>query len=57
MQRVRLAVYDLLGCEVARLVESVRPAGTHWFTFAGTHLAADTYLVRLKPNQACRFRR
>ncbi len=47
-QHVRLAVYDLLGREIARLVEGVRPSGTYRFTFDSTHLAAGTYLVRLE---------
>ncbi|SHK58554.1 T9SS type A sorting domain-containing protein [Rhodothermus profundi] len=47
-QHVRLAIYDLLGREVARLVEGVRPAGTYHIPFDGSHLAAGTYLVRLE---------
>lgn len=55
-QRVRLAVYDLLGREVARLVEGVRPAGTYRFTFDGAHLAAGTYLVRLETESGVQVR-
>jgi sugar lactone lactonase YvrE len=44
---VRLAVYDVLGREVAVLVDGVRPAGTHEVGLDGSRLSAGVYLVRL----------
>lgn len=45
--RVRLVVYDLLGREVARVVEAERPAGSHEATLEAGHLAPGVYVVRL----------
>jgi glycosidase len=45
--RVRLAVYDILGREVAVLVDGVYPAGRNTVTFDGTRLASGVYLCRL----------
>jgi beta-galactosidase len=45
--RVRLAVYDLLGREVAVLANGRYPAGKHTFTFDGTNLASGVYFYRL----------
>ena len=44
---VRLAVYDLLGREVAVLAEGVRPAGAHTARVEAGPLASGVYLVRL----------
>jgi len=44
---VRLAVYDLLGREVARLVGAHTEAGAHTARFDASHLASGTYLVRM----------
>jgi predicted acyl esterase len=44
---VKLAVYDLLGREVAVLVDEVRPAGTHQVTFDAGGLASGMYVYRL----------
>jgi hypothetical protein len=46
---VRLAVYDLLGREVAVLVNSVR-AGTYRVMFDATGFASGVYFYRLKSN-------
>ncbi len=46
--RVRLAVYDLLGREVAALVDEQKPAGRYTVQFDGTGLASGVYLVRLQ---------
>ena len=46
--RVRLAVYDLLGREVAVLVDGLRQPGTHTATFDAGDLASGTYLYRLE---------
>jgi hypothetical protein len=45
--RVRLAVYDLLGREVALLVDGIRPAGSYAEKFDASELASGTYLCRL----------
>ncbi len=45
--RIRLAVYDLLGREVAVLVDGVMPAGAHRATFDAAGLASGVYLYRL----------
>ena len=44
---VRLVVYDVVGREVARLVEGKRPAGYHRVRFDGSRLASGLYLYRL----------
>lgn len=43
----RLSVYDILGREVAVLVDGVLPAGTHHVTFDATGLASGIYVYRL----------
>jgi hypothetical protein len=45
---VRLAVYDVLGRQVALLVDEEVQAGTHTATFDGSSLPAGTYLYRLE---------
>jgi len=44
---VRLAVYDVLGREVAVLVDARQEAGTHGAVFEAAGLAAGTYVYRL----------
>lgn len=44
---VRLIVYDLLGREVARLLEGQRGPGRHEVRFDGTGLASGVYVYRL----------
>jgi hypothetical protein len=44
---VRLAVYDLLGREVALLVDEAHDAGRYEAVFDGSRLPAGTYLVKL----------
>jgi len=46
--RARLAVHDLGGREVARLVEGVLPAGRHEARFGGGALASGLYLATLE---------
>jgi hypothetical protein len=46
--QVRLSVHDILGREVAVLIDAVRPAGTHQVRFDAAHLASGVYLVRLQ---------
>ncbi len=44
---VLLAVYDLAGREVARLVNGVKPAGTHEAVWVADGIASGVYVVRL----------
>ncbi len=46
--RTTLRVYDLLGREVAVLVDGVSPAGRHTVRFDGTGLASGVYIYRLE---------
>jgi hypothetical protein len=48
VSRVRLGVYDLLGREVAVLVDEQKPAGTHSAMLDAAELASGTYLYRLQ---------
>jgi hypothetical protein len=43
----RLAIYDLLGREIAVLVNGVQPAGFHSVTFDASGLTSGMYLYRL----------
>jgi hypothetical protein len=45
---VRLAVYDVLGREVALLVNEVRKAGAYTVTFDASHLPSGLYIYRLQ---------
>ena len=47
-QDIRLAVFDLLGREVAVLVDGVQPAGTFRTAFDASNLSSGTYLYRLE---------
>ena len=44
---VRVAVYDLLGREVAVLADAVQSPDTHEVTLASAGLASGVYVVRL----------
>ncbi|MGO9480260.1 MAG: T9SS type A sorting domain-containing protein, partial [Candidatus Kryptoniota bacterium] len=44
---VSLRVYDILGREVATLVNGIQDAGVHVATFDGTRLASGVYFYRL----------
>jgi hypothetical protein len=46
--KARLAVYDLLGRQVAVLVSGTMPAGRHQVTFDASGLASGVYLIRLE---------
>ncbi|MBU0508421.1 T9SS type A sorting domain-containing protein, partial [bacterium] len=46
--RVTLAVFNLLGEEVARLVDEVQVAGMHTVAFDGSGVASGVYLCRLQ---------
>jgi CSLREA domain-containing protein len=53
---VRLVVYDVLGREVAVLVDREREAGRHEAAFDGHELAPGTYFVRLEAGDTVRLR-
>ena len=44
---VRLIVYDVLGREVAALVDDYQAAGNHSINFDASHLASGSYIYRL----------
>lgn len=46
--QVKLTVYDMLGQEVAQLVNGVKPAGTHSVLFDGKSLVSGIYYYRLE---------
>lgn len=52
----RLAVYDLLGREVAVLVDAVQAPGAHQVAFDGSGLASGMYLVRLSSDSGTQVR-
>jgi hypothetical protein len=54
---VRLAIYDVLGRQVAVLVDGVRPAGRHEATFAATGLPSGVYLYQLQADAFTQTRR
>ena len=51
-QAVRLAVYDVLGREVAVLADGARPAGTQAVAFDASGLPSGVYVVRLNAGGA-----
>ncbi len=47
---VTLKVFDMLGQEVATLVNEVKDAGRHSATFNASHLSSGTYIYEIKVN-------
>ena len=47
-QFVTLKVYDILGNEVASLVNEEKPAGTYEVSFNGTHFTSGVYIYKLE---------
>jgi hypothetical protein len=45
---VRLAVYDVAGREVVRLVDGMRPAGEHEVSLEGRGMPSGVYHYRLE---------
>ncbi len=50
-QNVSLKVYDVLGKEVATLVNETKPAGRYSVTFNAEHLPSGVYLYRLQSGE------
>ena len=50
--RVRVLVYDILGREVARLVDAEQPAGRYEVLFEAARIASGTYVCRLQAGTA-----
>jgi|GEM_PF-2151619 len=50
-QYVTIKIYDLLGGEVATLVEAEKPAGAYEVTFDGSTLASGIYIYRFSTNK------
>jgi hypothetical protein len=55
--RVRLTVYDLLGREVAVLVDGVQSPGRHEMTFDASRLTSGVYFYRLQAGEYTATRR
>ncbi|HUI29602.1 MAG TPA: glycosyl hydrolase family 28 protein [Candidatus Acidoferrales bacterium] len=55
--RATLKVYDLLGREVATLVNERQNAGTHFVTFDGSRLASGVYFYRLNAGNFVKTRK
>ncbi len=47
LQRVTLKIYDILGREVATLIDEKQPAGYYEKTFNGSQLSSGIYIYRL----------
>ena len=47
-EHVTLKVYDLLGREVAALVDEVKPAGRYTITFDAYHFSSGVYIYRIE---------
>jgi hypothetical protein len=45
---VNLKVFDVLGNEVAELVDEIKPAGVHEINFNSGELTSGIYLYRIK---------
>ncbi len=55
--RVTLSVYDVLGREVARLVDGEHEAGQHEAVFAGSALASGVYVIQFVVGQRVQTQR
>lgn len=57
MSNVKLTVYNMLGQEVAVLVDKELPAGAHSIIFNASYLASGTYLYRLEAGNQVQTRK
>ena len=51
---VNLTIYDITGREVAKLVDGLKPAGSHQVTFDGSDLSSGIYFARLTAGEFTR---
>jgi hypothetical protein len=49
--QVKLTVFDVMGREVAVLINGMRDAGSHSVTFDATGLASGIYLYKLEASE------
>lgn len=54
---VKLKVYDVLGNEVANLVDGLKPAGKYTIEFNASHLSTGVYLYKLEAGQFVQTRK
>ena len=57
VSKVRLVVYDLLGREVATLVDEMNQPGTHTVRFDGSNLSSGVYFYRLSAGDLVKTRK
>lgn len=55
--RIRLSVYDVLGREVAVLLDGVMPSGRHQVSFDATGLSSGLYVYRLQTSEGALSRK
>ena len=55
-RQTRLSVYDILGREVAVLVDGMMPDGAHNATFDARNMASGVYIVRLATTEGIQSR-
>ena len=48
MQPVHLVVYDILGDEIAQLVNEQKPSGNYEVEFEASNIASGVYVYRLQ---------
>ena len=48
--KVNIALYDLLGHQVAELLDEVKPEGRHSVQFYGTNLSSGIYVCKMAVN-------
>jgi hypothetical protein len=51
--RVKIVVYDILGREVARLVDEMKKAGSYQVVWEANRLASGVYFYRLQAGNFC----
>jgi len=56
-EQVKLRVFDLLGREVATVVDDNLPAGNHSYSFDASNLASGTYFYRLETQNAVKVKK
>ena len=49
--KVQLKIFDITGREVARLVDGMKPAGSHQIVFDGSDLTSGVYFARLEAGE------